>query len=783
MKTLSILSLLLAIVACQPSGSGSSTSAETSADFIRGGVPGSNKSAPVVKAGPDISIVDSDNNGLQLIQLQGSASDPQNDIVRYNVYKNGILASTGAQSTVFLSQHTLPVGEYVFKMEAIDGRSNIGFDSVIVSVKPFVNTAPVVNAGVDIARVDSDNNGSEIITLAGSATDAQNNISSYRVLRNGVQVATSLTASISVPVGQHTLVMEARDAGNLMGSDTMMINIAAAPVTPPPSTGGNSPVANAGPDISRDLVNFNERVDFLTINGSATAGSNPIVSYTWKVNNVVAIRGSSPTILTSQQFAFTKGNNLLELEVVDSAGMKSVDQAIVLVRPSLMEPDFAHHSNDWVNGISHSNTKMGLFSMSAGGYRIYIDKDGDGFESVRMTGAMVSNVPVGWYEWTSMGRVMAEGPDQSVLTSTFKFPMGSHRVELKAYKSSAKLFSEVVAGDTMSITVTKPISESVAPIASNFDRNLYLEDGGAGAAHWKDQSAFRFQCKPSHLLFDDPIVFPNQPGKAHLHMFFGNTMANANSTYDSLRSSGNSTCDGGPLNRSAYWMPAVSNGDGKVVLPDYLTVYYKSHPGAGENKFPRGLRAIFGYDHKHGPDSPSQTSINVKHWKCASGSEGVKRTIAEIQNCPLDSHIMGVVAMPTCWDGVNLDSPDHRSHMSYPIDHVGCPASHPVTLTAFTMLVAFKHLGYQDYSTWRLSSDHVMAHDSASTKLPGGTTLHSDWFGAWDDEVLQNWHDGCLNGFLSCSSGNTGNGPKRMLKRSFTSWETIPRLIDPPVKP
>lgn len=38
---------------------------------------------------------------------------------------------------------------------------------------------------------------------------------------------------------------------------------------------------------------------------------------------------------------------------------------------------------------------------------------------------------------------------------------------------------------------------------------------------------FRFQAAPSHYLKDDPILFPGQPGGSHLHMFFGNTRADA----------------------------------------------------------------------------------------------------------------------------------------------------------------------------------------------------------------------------------------------------------------
>jgi hypothetical protein len=50
--------------------------------------------------------------------------------------------------------------------------------------------------------------------------------------------------------------------------------------------------------------------------------------------------------------------------------------------------------------------------------------------------------------------------------------------------------------------------------------------------------------------------------------------------------------------------------------------------------------------------------------------------------------IRSIITFPTCWDGVNLDSPDHRSHMAYSVlkggNDVGptgkCPESHPVVV-------------------------------------------------------------------------------------------------------
>lgn len=53
-------------------------------------------------------------------------------------------------------------------------------------------------------------------------------------------------------------------------------------------------------------------------------------------------------------------------------------------------------------------------------------------------------------------------------------------------------------------------------------------------------------------------------------------------------------------------------------------------------------------------------------------------------NCP--DGIRLEVAFPSCWDGKNLDSDDHRSHMAYPdlVQDGNCPDTHPVRL--ITML-------------------------------------------------------------------------------------------------
>lgn len=102
---------------------------------------------------------------------------------------------------------------------------------------------------------------------------------------------------------------------------------------------------------------------------------------------------------------------------------------------------------------------------------------------------------------------------------------------------------------------------------------------------------FRTQCEFSHFMYDDPILFPDQPGAAHLHMVFGNTDVNAYTTQETLEDSGSGSCNGQELNRSGYWVPAMLDGDGMVRIPERIVVYYKGEGLA--NGGPNGQRPTF----------------------------------------------------------------------------------------------------------------------------------------------------------------------------------------------
>ena len=335
----------------------------------------------------------------------------------------------------------------------------------------------------------------------------------------------------------------------------------------------------------------------------------------------------------------------------------------------------------------------------------------------------------------------------------------------------------------------------LSAIPTNFDRRAMImpawESGPIGAvpasAAPDNVGAFRFMCAPGQLSYDDPIVFANQPGKSHLHQFFGNTSANARSSYASLRQSGDSTCMN-PLNRSAYWIPAMLNGRGQVVRPDYAVIYYKRNPASSPDckltakecvPMPRGLRYVFGYDmvtHK--------AATGSGYFNCdGNGAQpGHYPTIVEAaKHCPIGSRLGALIASPSGWVGVRLGSPNPRAHMAYPSSrdwgYLRCPKSHPKLLPTFSLGAWYTVDGTLDRTgtaSWHLSSDEM-----PGMTMPPGTTFHADWFGAWDDATLATWTANCIDKLLNCHGGDLGNGTQL---RQVPKFEGLakPRLVPVP---
>ncbi|MFF9489088.1 DUF1996 domain-containing protein [Streptomyces sp. NPDC014676] len=259
---------------------------------------------------------------------------------------------------------------------------------------------------------------------------------------------------------------------------------------------------------------------------------------------------------------------------------------------------------------------------------------------------------------------------------------------------------------------------------------------------------FQANCSVTHTAPDDPIVYPQQPGKSHDHTFMGNTTTDAHSTTASL-AAGSTTCLA-PGDRSAYWMPTLYDGDEPVLPVGPQVIYYKAGVTdyTSVRPFPKGLRYVVG--------SPTQSAQEfrdhkgfVEGWECGDSFFNVDFPA----DCPdrRDVQVNIRFQAPSCWDGRNLDTPDHQSHMAYPVVNPGtnnniCPASHPVALPMIEFKMAFPVNG--DLSRVRLASG-------------ASYSFHYDFFNAWDEPTLRAMVGHCIVGGLQCDArGYDQNHPE-----------------------
>jgi hypothetical protein len=262
--------------------------------------------------------------------------------------------------------------------------------------------------------------------------------------------------------------------------------------------------------------------------------------------------------------------------------------------------------------------------------------------------------------------------------------------------------------------------------------------------------AVRTVCNFTHMAADDPLVAPGVPGGSHLHVFFGNTGTNAYSTAASIANTGASSCRGGIANRSAYWVPAlIDTATGTPIAPFESHFYYKTgYNGIRPseiNFLPAGLRMIAGDSRNTSTTAASGT------FSCHDAPSSAPTPAKHMINCPVGSELRISIQFPQCWDGVNLASPDHKSHMSYTVNQ-RCPATHPVALPEISFNIAYKVKEANAPLRWRLASDNY------STSLPAGLSFHADWMDGWMRDFMETWVRRCDREARDCGSGGLGDG-------------------------
>ncbi|KAM3071449.1 hypothetical protein ACMFMF_007920 [Clarireedia jacksonii] len=197
---------------------------------------------------------------------------------------------------------------------------------------------------------------------------------------------------------------------------------------------------------------------------------------------------------------------------------------------------------------------------------------------------------------------------------------------------------------------------------------------------------WRLPCyQPVVVERSDPIISPGAVS-GHTHTIMGGNGFGFSMTYADTQAS---TCTSCIVTKdlSNYWTPQLyyKGQDGTFTSVNQqggVLVYYiqRSDPldpeySKGLLAFPAGFRMVAGNPFLRSFNSSSLEAAAITY-NCL-GTSNPQTNGFPNYNCP--GGLRTQVFFPSCWDGVNLDSADHKSHVAYPslTDSGHCPPTHP----------------------------------------------------------------------------------------------------------
>ncbi len=288
--------------------------------------------------------------------------------------------------------------------------------------------------------------------------------------------------------------------------------------------------------------------------------------------------------------------------------------------------------------------------------------------------------------------------------------------------------------------------QHAGPAASDF---VDIRGVRPGARTPRDQrsastGSFTSRCgrnEEGHRNPDNFIVTPGvRNGAHHLHDYVGNRSTDASSTDASLSAAG-TTCARG--DKSTYFWPVLRDltggsgtgqdgNTGRVLTPTSVSLTFRGSPAAKVTAMPEALRSITG-------DAKAFTNgtANARaQWTCTGFTDRVLTDKYPL--CPRGSQVVRRLDFPSCWDGKNTDSADHRAHLTFPDKSTGRCQNGFKTVPQLRMTL-----------TYKVPQGPNFAVDSFPEQLRKPVTDHADFAnfmpGALMDSAVR-----CINSGRSC---------------------------------
>ncbi|MFE2537954.1 DUF1996 domain-containing protein [Streptomyces sp. NPDC059371] len=263
---------------------------------------------------------------------------------------------------------------------------------------------------------------------------------------------------------------------------------------------------------------------------------------------------------------------------------------------------------------------------------------------------------------------------------------------------------------------------------------------------------------------DNVIVAPGVTnGAHHFHDYIGNQSNTAFASDDDLAKADTSCQDKG--DKSSYYWPVVrlQNGKqerdagapgggtegnaGQIVTPKQVTLTFVGNPRSKVTAMPRLLRIITG-DAKAFVNGPANANAS---WSCTGFED--RQLKDKYPLCPQGSDVVRTFKFQSCWDGANIDSANHRTHVAFADAQGNCPANFKAIPQLVQRIVyAIDAPSLQDGGR----TAPLFAVDSFPENLHKPVTDHGDFINVFDEGTMNDVVD-CINSGKKCGAG-AGNG-------------------------
>jgi hypothetical protein len=169
---------------------------------------------------------------------------------------------------------------------------------------------------------------------------------------------------------------------------------------------------------------------------------------------------------------------------------------------------------------------------------------------------------------------------------------------------------------------------------------------------------------------------------------------------------------------------------GTVLRPRSVRLQFRGNARADVVAMPRFLRLITG-DAKAATNGTANARAR---WSC-TGFE--RKATTQYPLCPRGSRVLRILDFPSCWDGKNTDSANHRTHVVFPQADGSC-AGGTKAIPQLRMVLSYKVPPGASY-----------ALDSFPEQLHAPNTDHADFANVMSDRLMRQVVQ-CVNRDRSC---------------------------------